>query len=362
MELILSHISAFRYHRIPPQVLTLLPGLDELGHQQGRKKLSLHPESIGDIELPIRSLVFDPHHRQRRNTILTHMWSVDLPFGAIEETDFGFSVTSPLFTLLLLAPRMHIVSLIMMLMEVCGTFSVYHPSEAIEQAFREYGLTDGAIGGWRRSVNNNGKPSDLWTRNPLVTFDELTRFLKSAQGMPGSAKLARAAQLIHGTVASPFEAQSTIKIELPPRMGGEGICITENNHRIWLPENARQLAGRDSCVADIFIQATGSTSDIDIECQSMLHHNSRAELISDSERITALQSIGVEVIPLTYKMLANPTSFRSFITHLATRLDIRTKSSTPWLRQREAELNRHLFIDWNTLGMESIQKRHRKTS
>lgn len=211
MELILSHISAFRYHRIPPQVLTLLPGLDELGHQQGRKKLSLHPESIGDIELPIRSLVFDPHHRQRRNTILTHTWSVDLPFGAIEETDFGFSVTSPLFTLLLLVPRMHIVSLIMMLMEVCGTFSVYHPSEAIEQAFREYGLTDGAIGGWRRSVNNNGKPSDLWTRNPLVTFDELTRFLKSAQGMPGSAKLARAAQLIHGTVASPFEAQSTIK-------------------------------------------------------------------------------------------------------------------------------------------------------
>ena len=25
-------------------------------------------------------------------------------------------------------------------------------------------------------------------------------------------------------------------------MGGEGICITENNHRIWLPENARKGA------------------------------------------------------------------------------------------------------------------------
>lgn len=362
MELTLSHISAFRYHRIPPQVLALLPGLDELGCQQGRKGLAHHPESIGNIGFPVQALVFDPQQREERKTILTHTWSTDLPFSAIEETDFGFSVTSPLFTLLLLAPRVHIVSLIMMLLEVCGTFSVYRPSDAVEQVFREYDLIDGAIGGWRRSVDNNGKPSDLWTRDPLVTFDELTRFLNSAQGMPGSVKLARAAQLIHGTVASPFEAQSTIKIELPPRMGGEGICITENNHRIWLPESARRLAGRDSCVADIFIQAAGSTSDIDVECQSMLHHNSRAELISDSERITALQSIGVEVIPLTYKMLANPTSFRSFITHLATRLDIRTKSSTPWLRQREAELDRHLFIDWNTLGMESIQKRHRRTS
>lgn len=361
MTITLSHISAFRFHRTPPQVLELLPGLERVSSAAGRKELMKVPEAAGGIGFPLHTLVHERNHRQNGKLLTTHLRTFEyMPIGAIQNTDFGFSVTSPLFTLLLMAPRMHIVDLAMMLMEVCGTFSVYRPSTQVNQLLRQDFLEGANFEYWERASNSSGETSDLWTRNPLVSNDELFRFIEDTRGLRGNVKLARAAQWIHGTVASPFEARSSLKVELPRRMGGAGIPITENNRRIQLSHPARRLANRDSCVADIFIESPDRKEHMDIECQSKFIHGHADAFLSDAERTASLQSMGIQVMPLTYKTLVNPRSFHAFIETVERQLGIPIRKKTPWMKDRERELDRLLFMDWNKLGSWEIPYRRHK--
>lgn len=358
MTITLSHISAFRFHRIPPQVLDLLPDLERISSATGRKELEDLPAGIGGIGFPLHTLVHERNHRQKAKLLTTHLCTYEhMPVGAIQDTDFGFSVTSPLFTLLCMAPRMHIVDLTMMLMEICGTFSVYRPPAPINQLLCQHQLEGASFRYWKRVSNASGKTSDLWTRNPLVSNDELFRFIRDTKGLRGNAKLARAAQWIHGTVASPFEARSSLKLELPRRMGGEDIPIAENNRRIHLSQPARRLANRDSCVADIFIESSNHAQYMDIECQSAFIHEHAEAFLSDAERTAALQSMGIQVVPLTYKTLINPHSFHAFIETVERQLDIPPRKKTLWMEDREKELDRLLFMDWSKLGSWEIPYR-----
>ncbi len=52
MTITLSHISAFRFHRIPPQVLDLLPDLERISSATGRKELEDLPAGTGGIGFP----------------------------------------------------------------------------------------------------------------------------------------------------------------------------------------------------------------------------------------------------------------------------------------------------------------------
>ncbi len=98
---------------------------------------------------------------------------------------------------------------------------------------------------------------------------------------------------------------------------------------------------------------------MDIECQSAFIHEHAEAFLSDAERTAALQSMGIQVVPLTYKTLINPRGFHAFIETVERQLDIPLRKKTPWMEDREKELDRLLFMDWSKLGSWEIPYRRR---
>ena len=76
---------------------------------------------------------------------------------------------------------------------------------------------------WRRVTGQDGKPTSLWQRSPLISLDELRQFAVATKGMRGNRRFAKAAKTVTGATASPFEAQTSILLTQSRRKGGEGF-------------------------------------------------------------------------------------------------------------------------------------------
>ena len=131
MDQILSGPTAFALHRIPPQYRALLPSVPFIGAPACWR--TVLKESL------FRTLIQPPLYclRQTRSAcsgaknLKDQLWLGDLPFGAIENYGSDLQVTSPLMTLLTLARIPHVsdVRLLMAMYELCGTFSLFAPTE-----------------------------------------------------------------------------------------------------------------------------------------------------------------------------------------------------------------------------------------
>lgn len=104
MSYILSNISAFRFHRVPPQVLALCPSIPD--EDCDRQRLLLRQDLLVNhvLGFPLHTLAFCKNSITRGALLERHLWSGRLPPEVIWETDHGVQVASPLFTLLTVAP------------------------------------------------------------------------------------------------------------------------------------------------------------------------------------------------------------------------------------------------------------------
>ena len=241
--------------------------------------------------------------------------------------------------------------LLMAVYEMCGGFAVFRPSEAIEEAMRKYwrGGTE-RLGFWRRVTSAKGAPTSLWMHPPLLDIDELKRFASEVAGHRGARPLAEAAELMTGPCESPFEVQTSLLLGLPRRLGGMGFTDIENNKVIRLSSEARSLCGKSECRADVYLGARDSARPVDIECQGAVVHDSGESAISDSRRIAALQSMGIDVVPVTFDQISDARSFDALAALVAKRSGRRLAPKTKGLQRRELDLRRNVLIDWNTLG------------
>ena len=87
---------------------------------------------------------------------------------------------------------------------------------------------------------------------------------------------------------------------LSRRLGGEGYPPFRHNQRIALTREARHLARRAFLVCDIYWSGTEGRRSLDVECQSRLAHTSDDAALSDADRATALDLVGVDVVNVTY--------------------------------------------------------------
>ena len=153
-------ISAFRYHRTPPQVLGLLPPIPQFENDRRRQSLRDHMLIREIVAFPIHVLVSERTKRAGSKTLKYHLVSGELPFGSIWETEHEFSVASPLFTLYQLAATLSKTQLAMAMYEMCGTFTTFKPSPVIEdllEAARAHGCLP--TSNWRRVTDNSSRPS-----------------------------------------------------------------------------------------------------------------------------------------------------------------------------------------------------------
>lgn len=343
--------TAFKLHRIPPQVIGLCPPLPQPRGDKNRTGLRSHPVVREILGTPLHRLVFSRNELSNGKLFRDHFWSGECPFGSIWEHELGVGVSSPAMTLLGLASAIPFPQLLMAVYEMGGGFAVFRPSKAIEEAMRKYWHDSSErLGFWKRVMSTKGAPTSLWMRPPLLDLDELKRFAYEVAGHRGARPLAEAAELMTGSCDSPFEVQASLLLGLPRRIGGMGFTDIENNKVIHLSGDARALCGKSTCRADIYLEARGTHRPVDIECQGAMVHDSGESAISDSRRTAALQSMGIDVVPVTFDQVSDPRGFDALTTLVAKRSGRKLMPKTEGLQRRELDLRRNVLIDWDTLG------------
>lgn len=211
--------TAFQYYRIPPQILGLYPAILPPDHDHRLVHYSKQPVFKDLLGTPVWRFVGE--RKQRANGKLFHsrLLTQEPPPGSFRQTEHGFDVTSPEFTLLSLATQVSRSQLLVACYEMCGSFAVFKPCERTQQQLDE------AISlklippscGWERVNDTKGNDTNLWKRTPLLTAADIAAFAKQAAGLRGVKQLRWAAERMTGQTASPFEVQTSMLISLPPR-------------------------------------------------------------------------------------------------------------------------------------------------
>lgn len=350
MDLTLCGQSAFYYYRIPPQVLGLYPAIG-LGNIDRRCcGLGSHAVVKDLLHAPLHRLVFTRAQSGSRSLFKSHLLTQEPPPGSFRQTEHGFDVTSPEFTLLSLATQVSRNQLLMACYEMCSSFAVFTPCERTQQQLDE------AISlkfippdcGWKRIVDTKGNDTNLWKRAPLLSAADIAAFAKQAAGLRGVKQLRWAAERMAGQTASPFEVQTSMLVSLPRDEGGLGIGIT-NNARIPLSEAARSLYDKTCCYADILIESVTDSMGVILECQGRSAHDSEAASLSDAERTTALTSMGYDVIQITYGQIKDKRSFGNLAELIHKKAGL---PYTPKIKQEcdaEDALRQELLVDWDDL-------------
>lgn len=351
MDLLLCGSTAFRYYRTPPQVLALYPPIPNAYGDPNHLKLA-SSEIVDDLlGAPLHRAAFMLGSNSRTKLYRTQHLKNDLPPGSTRETDHGFRVTSPAATLLTMAGHVLRTDLLMAAYEMLGTFAVFKPRERTKYILGE-ALNQGFVRqgeGWKRVSNVDGMGTDLWKRPALLTVGELETFCRQTEGFHGIKDLRWVAEHVSGETASPFEAQASMLLSLPRAVGGEGLPI-KNNQQIRLSPAAQRIYPYMNCYADILIDGRGGNAGTVIECQGRSVHASEAAGISDSDRATALASMGYEVILLTYDQLVDPASFDVVLDLVSRKTGIPRRQKTRRQKAAEQELRRNIFIDWSRLA------------
>ena len=355
MQEALCGATAFRLHRVPPQVQSLFPAFPDINYASGKRELTGYPLNKLGLYLPLSVLTSDRKQRAVRTSVTMHLWSSEMLPGMFCENEMGVTLTSPLYTLLTMASYVPETHLLMAMYELCGDFTVYDPPEDIQttlNASRGMNLS-ARYGGWEQVRDTRGNPTSLWRRPPLIEIDELKRFAEATARMRGHKKFSRAASAVTGITSSPFEARASIRLGLSRRLGGEGLSDFVNNQEIRLTSQAFQLAKQDTCYADIFFDETADHGPVDIECHGHSVHDGSTKGGLDANRTLALQSMGIEVVLLTHEQLRQPKRFEATMDHIAQLLNIKRRPKTEAMERRSEQLCRELFISWQFLGLYS---------
>lgn len=375
MKMTLCGPSAFRFYRIPPQYLALLPELHAPINSASWRTLFKTPLLKHFISLPLYLLRSSKNACSRARNIRDQLWSEELPLGSVQETDHGFDVTSPAMTLLSLARlgRISDARLTMAIYELCGSFAIfpYHRDMEVllDQTRRAGGAT--MVGGWQpvgnphtasddsaRSFAHEGrKPNcepratgNLWRRDPLLDLGELDEFVLKTKGYRGNRRLARCAACVTGTCASPFEVQASMLLSIPIKDGGQGLPGLRNNVPIRLNSKASLVSGgKCRCYADLYFEDTVTGSPLDIECQSRIIHDNGESYLSDANRSAALQLMGVDVLPLTYEQIFDYNSYQAVCSLISKKLGTQPTRRSVGDRRKEADLRQTIFTEWDQI-------------
>lgn len=350
MDMIFCNISALRFHRVPP--ICRDDFLARLDRMSGGNALVLLADDVicGYLGDPLHVLVCDHAHRGKYVHRRNHLWTGDLPAGALWRIGSYFEVASPAFALLGLASFLSDTQLSMLVHEVLGGFTVINlPPEHHHQV--QALIDNGWRGsdGWSPVLNAKNNLTDLWQRPPLLSADELVAFAKQCRGRRGSARLLSAANDFLGAARSPFEVRAALQYGTSRPRGGEGFDVSLNE-RISLTKQARALCNQGACFADLLLTSTDGERQLVVECQSKLVHGSSDRHMMDFDRQAALASMGYEFIPLTYGQLVQPDRHRAMARLIAETLGERYREKSAFLLEREEKLRWELYADWAGIG------------
>lgn len=383
MDEIVCANTAFRYWRCPPQVRNLYPRLPN--SEEGWRALSQAPFVTDVLKTPVITAASTRSnlHSETRRTI---RWNSAYTEKVSIDTGMGFSVTDPLHTLFTMTRSVSSCDLVLAMYELCGWFSVFKPSPAVDMALEqakseeEQYTTESLFeldetqdeAPWKRvyarasqkdSENDqsgqqndgsgnkaNGKGTSLWMRKPLIEIEELHKFAAKVKGEMWGKQFYEAARQVMGIAASPLEVAGIMLLSLPRRTGGAEFKNIYVNDLTPLSNSARKIAGQKICYGDIVIVNPIIMKAVIIEIQGEVIHGSGAILDHDAERMTALQSMGFDVFLVTHDMLNDSKLLDTIVRSVCDRLGIRYKAKTEAMKCAETRLRANVLCNWLEIG------------
>ena len=383
MDEIVCANTAFRYWRCPPQVRDLYPRPPN--SEEGWRALSQAPFVTDVLKTPVITAASTRSnlHSETRRTI---RWNSAYTEKVSIDTGMGFSVTDPLHTLFTMTRSVSSCDLVLVMYELCGWFSVFKPSPAVDMALEqakseeEQYTTESLFeldetqdeAPWKRvyarasqkdSENDqsgqqndgsgnkaNGKGTSLWMRKPLIEIEELHRFAAKVKGEMWGKQFYEAARQVMGIAASPLEVAGIMLLSLPRRTGGAEFKNIYVNDLTPLSNSARKIAGQKICYGDIVIVNPIIMKAVLIELQGEVIHGSGAVLDHDAARMTALQSMGYDVFLVTHDMLNDHDQLDAIIHSVCERLELRYKPKTEAMRCAETRLRANVLCNWLGIG------------
>lgn len=343
MNDIIAGKTALAFYRVPPRLRKSYPPLP-LGTDVGtRRALSKTPIVAELLSSPLFFMVTGEADRTCEANIKQLLWTGPLPVGAVRDDNVVNQITSPEMTLFMLAREVPTSQLALLMYEFCGRYAVYEPRGAAREKLERIDATRGLQSdGWQRVSDSNGRPSDLWQRDPLTTVDKLWDFAAVTKGAYCHKKFEAALRMVAGEAYSPFEAKAAMLLAAPRCLGGQGLEISMNED-IAFNEDAQLLALIHYATADILIRNQKTGRLIDVECQGDMIHKGDFAAAKDADRMTALQSMGVEVITLSYQQISNYDRFHTFLGHLCNVADIELRDKSEAFVKKERQLRKELF-------------------
>lgn len=288
---------------------------------------------------------------RRRSKLLRPCVTPDsLLEGYVVRSHSGVLICDPALTLLQLAAYLDLPRLLMVATEFCGSFSVYQAAPCQKRLLEDM-CSEGknlTVAGWRPTFARDGQLTDLWSRPPLCDADTLLELARQAAGRRGCKRLEQAARLLVPGAASPLEARTGILLGLGAEHGGMGLRGFSFNERIDLDTRGQSLAGQTACFCDLLWRGGPFGAAVDVECHSAGFHLGQAHELADADRSLALQSMGIEVLHVTYAQLASERRFAALAEVVAGSLGRDLPEPTPELLRRRASLRRTVLGDWES--------------
>ena len=365
MKDLLCDISAFRYWRLPPQVLALCPPLPRPEEDRLRYDLVHNPTAAVALGFPLYTLVRTRNKRTCSARIRQRLFLGELPRESVLETEHGFLVTSPLLTAFVMSRHLTDLQLLFVLAELCGLFTVCALPAALEAELSRAIDSKAILAdfGWARCPSEDDGASSLWRRDALVLGEDLDRFCSDVCEMRYGKRFMALSHLVPQGTASPFEVETSLLLGLPRALGGEGFCDLELNVEVKLSASAQGIVGKSRVYIDLLLTSPDGMRQVAIECQGKGAHGRAGDGLRDADRMTALQAMGYDVLLLTHGQISDADRFLEVVKVICKVLDVEYRDKGPEEQGVEALLRSELFIDWSKLGEIDKKKpvRYKKT-
>lgn len=297
------------------------------------KNLLEECDKIG-LSRPIDIVVPSLEDRRPSKNLRPHVWG-KIPSSSFVKVTNGIYVSTPEFCFVQLARSLSAPKLISIGFELTGRYS-------IDPRFE------------------NGLRTDMLAR---TTVSKLKQYIERCGKTRGTGPARKAANYLIGNSASPMETNLAMLLCLPSSQGGFGLPKPELNMEVKAPDHRpygslTYLSGRNkgSYRMNLPDQLEGARSPtrkfrldlywpkhrFALEYDSDTFHANAQKLHADSERRTALEGLGINVVSVTSRQVYNEAEFellaRTTAQHLGKRIRIERADFKERHRRLKAEI------------------------
>ena len=279
---------------------------------------------LSHVGNPVHAFVGDAAKETKTKRLYTHVLSGQVPHGACLDLGYDVCICSPCFAFMLLANQLDLLGLILVGMELCGTYS-YWCTEAdyVKRSFLH------------EPREARGCVFELPMATNVSRMRAFAERLKGFRGAPGARAALR--WVVDGS-ASPMETAVYLLLCLPKRLGGYGLPKPVLNPKLIIDNPD----GKKERYPDLFWRGRN----IDVEYNSDAEHSGEWSRYRDSKREVELTVANIKVLPLTRPQLMDVYEFDAFANGLRRMLGIRARGADPAWISRRNELHRALLRSW----------------